>query len=146
MSRFRGRKTQSEDDKAEYSASRVDWDKCVCKALFQTIGHPQSVSHASAIKTILRYLKKTADEGITIKPADSRFNLELYVDADFCGLFGREDPRDPNSVRSRTGYIAMLCGWPIVWKSALQMHLSQSTLKAKYSALSSLLHVFLPLK
>ena len=109
-------------------------------------GQNPKKSHASAVKTILRYLKKTENEGITINPEANRFNLDLYVDADFCGLFGREDPRDPNSVRSRTGYIAMLCGWPIIWKSALQTHLSQSTLEAEYSALSSALRVFLPLK
>ena len=40
----------------------------------------------------------------------------------------------------------MLCGWPILWKSTLQTHLSQSTLEAEYSALSSALRVFLPLK
>ena len=68
------------------------------------------------------------------------------MDADFCGLFGREDPRDPNSVRSRTGYIAILSGWPILWKSQLQTHLSQSTLEAEYSALSSSLRVFIPLR
>ena len=98
------------------------------------------------MKTILRYLKKTADKGIIVKPANKSFNLDLYVDADFCGLFGREDPRDPNSVRSRTGYIVILCGWPIIWKSQLQTHLSQSTLEAEYSALSSSLRVFLPLR
>jgi len=109
-------------------------------------GNDPKQSHASAVKSILRYLKKTCDEGIIVKPANNQFNLDLYVDADFCGLFGREDPRDPNSVRSRTGYIAMLSGWPIIWKSSLQTHLSQSTLEAEYSALSSALRVFLPLK
>ena len=103
-------------------------------------------SHATAVKTILRYLKKTCNEGITVKPHNKQLNLDLYVDADFCGLFSREDPRDSNSVRSRTGYIAILCGWPIIWKSVLQGHLSQSTLKAEYSALLSALRVFLPLK
>ncbi len=39
-----------------------------------------------------------------------------------------------------------LCRWPIIWKSFLQSHLSQSTLEAEYSALSSALRVFLPLK
>jgi len=103
-------------------------------------------SHATAVKTILRYLKKTQDKGIIVKPGDHEFNLDLYVDADFCGLFGREDPRNPESVKSRTGYIITLCGWPIVWKSHLQSHLSQSTLEAEYSALSSSLRVFIPLR
>jgi hypothetical protein len=109
-------------------------------------GHNPKKLHATAIKTILRYLKKTSNDGIIVKPIDNQFNLDLYVDADFCGLFGQEDPRDPNSVRSRSGYIVTLCGWPIIWKSSLQTHISQSTLEAEYSALSTALRVFLPLK
>ncbi len=103
-------------------------------------------SHATAIKTILRYLKKTENKGMIIKPKDSLFHLDLYVDADYCGLFGQEDARDSNSVRSRTGYIVILSGWPIIWKSQLQTHLSQSTLEAEYTALSASLRVFLPLQ
>ena len=109
-------------------------------------GNNPKQSHATAVKTILRYLKKTQNKGIIVKPHQKKFNLDLYVDADFCGLFGREDPRNADSVRSRTGYIISLCGWPIIWKSQLQSHLSQSTLEAEYSALSSSLRVILPLR
>ena len=109
-------------------------------------GHNPKKSHAQAVKTILRYLKGTANKGIVVKPSDGSLKLDLYVDSDFCGLFGREDPRDVNSARSRTGYIVMCCGWPIIWKSQLQTHLSQSTLEAEYTALSSALRTFLPLK
>ena len=109
-------------------------------------GQNPKKSHATAVKTILRYLKKTSNQGIIVKPANKQFDLDLYVDADFCGLFGQENARNPDSVRSRTGYIVTLCGWPIIWKSSLQSHLSQSTLEAEYSALSSSLRVYLPLK
>lgn len=109
-------------------------------------GNDPKKSHAGAVKHLLRYLKKTQDKGIIVTPDNSSLKYDLYVDADFCGLFGREDPRDPNSVRSRSGYIILLNGWPLVWKSFLQTHLSQSTLEAEYSALSSALRVFLPLR
>lgn len=109
-------------------------------------GHAPKKSHATAVKTILRYLKKTMDKGLLVKPCGENFTYDLYVDADFCGLFGQEDPRDANSVRSRTGYIIFLSGWPLVWKSVLQTHISQSTLEAEYSALSASLKVFLPLQ
>jgi hypothetical protein len=102
-------------------------------------------SHATAVKTILRYLKKTADKGTIVKVC-LEFKLNLHVDADFCGLFGREESRDPNSVRSRTGYVISLSGWPIVWKSQLQTHISQSTLEAEYAACSHALKTFLPIK
>ena len=101
----------------------------------------------SAVKTILRYLKGTRDKGTIINPGGDKFHLELYVDADYCGLHGREDMWDPNSVRSRTGYLIKLGVWPIIWKSQeLQTHLSQSTLEAEYTALSSSLRVFLPIQ
>lgn len=102
-------------------------------------------THATAIKTILRYLKKTKDQGTLVKPT-KHLHLDLYVDADFAGLFQREEDRDANSVRSRTGYVIELSDWPLLWKSQLQTHLSQSTLEAEYSALSFALKVFLPLK
>ena len=102
-------------------------------------------SHASAVKMILRYLKKTQDKGTLVHPSD-KLRLDLYVDADFAGLFKREADDDSNSVRSRTGYVILLSGWPIVWKSQLQTHLSQSTLEAEYSALSHSLKTLLPLK
>jgi hypothetical protein len=108
--------------------------------------HDPKKSHATAVKVILRYLKKTHDKGLIIRPTPHQFNLELYVDADFCGLYGQEDCCDPVSVKSRTGYIVLLGGWPIIWKSQLQTHLSQSTLEAEYLALSSSLKTFLPLK
>ena len=70
----------------------------------------------------------------------------MYVDADFAGLFRREPVTSQDSVRSRTGYIIFLGPWPLVWKSMLQSHLSQSTLESEYSALSHALKTLLPLK
>ena len=108
-------------------------------------GHSPKKSHATAVKMILRYLKGTMNKGTLVKPGSKRFSLEMCVDADFCGLFGQEDPKNPDSVRSRQGHVIKLCGWPIVWKSQLQSHLSQSTCESEHSALSSALKTFLPL-
>ena len=47
--------------------------------------HSPKQSHATAIKTIVRYLKGTRNKGMIIKPTGS-FDLNLYVDADFAGL------------------------------------------------------------
>jgi hypothetical protein len=102
-------------------------------------------SHATAVKTILRYLKKTADMGTIVTPTNN-LHLRLYVDADFAGIFGQEDERNPDSVRSRTGYVISLSGWPLLCKSQLQTHISQSTLESEYGALSYALKTFLPLK
>ena len=102
-------------------------------------------SHATAVKTIVQYLKGTQDKGSIIKPT-KQMNLDLYVDADFCGLHNVEHPRDPSSARSRSGHIVMLANCPLVWKSQLQTHISLSTLEAEYSALSNALKVLIPFK
>ena len=94
---------------------------------------------------IVQCLKGTIDEGTIFRPG-KWFELDLCVDADFCGPFKQEDDRNPDSARSRTGCIIKLNGCPVVWKSTLQTQISQSTLEAECSALSHSLKTFLPLE
>lgn len=102
-------------------------------------------SHATAVKTILRYLKRTRTKGTIIK-VSGLLDLDLFVDADFCGLYKVEPDTDPNSARSRTGYIIKLSDCPLIWKSVLQTSITCSTLEAEYNALSTALKALLPLK
>jgi hypothetical protein len=93
-------------------------------------------SHATAVKTIIRYLKRTSDKGMHVH-FTGKLDLVDYVDADFAGLFGHEqDPRNPNSARSRCGYGILLGGVPLFWKSVLMTAICLSTLEAEYQALS----------
>ncbi|KAI2494002.1 hypothetical protein MHU86_20533 [Fragilaria crotonensis] len=108
--------------------------------------HNPKRSHASAVKTLVRYLlHRTSDMGMIVKPTGT-LNLDCYVDADFAGLHGRDPDRSPTSAKSRTGYIITLGGCPILWKSHLQSEISLSTLEAEYSALSSAMRTLLPLR
>ena len=92
-------------------------------------------SHATAVKTIIRYLKRTSDKG-TIITFSGALDMIDYVDADFAGLFGKEPPRNPDSARSRAGFVILLGGMPLFWKSALMTAICLSTLEAEYQALS----------
>ena len=107
--------------------------------------HSPKQSHATAVKMILRYLKRTADRGMEIKPSGT-LDLHCFVDADFAGLHGREPDYVPESAKSRTGYIVFMGNCPIIWKSHLQSEITLSTLEAEYSALSSSLRSVLPLR
>ncbi|KAI2488976.1 hypothetical protein MHU86_25628 [Fragilaria crotonensis] len=107
--------------------------------------HNPKKSHASAIKTIVRYLQRTYDKGMIVKPTGD-LTLDCYVDADFAGLHRRDPDFSPSSAKSRTGYIITLGGCPILWKSHLQSEISLSTLEAEYSALSSAMRTLLPLQ
>ena len=93
-------------------------------------------SHEKAVKRIGRYLKGTKEMGMIIKP-DHNLALDLYADADFAGLFQSEDPEDPVSVKSRTGWVVTLGGIPVTWSSKLQSEIALSTMEAEYIALST---------
>jgi hypothetical protein len=101
-------------------------------------------NHTEAVKIIARYLKGTIDKGIIYKPTDHSF--EVYVDADFGGLWDKESAVDkPITAKSRTGYVIKYAGCPIVWGSTLQSEFALSTTEAEYLALSTSLRQVIPL-
>ena len=77
----------------------------------------------------------TRDKGIILHPQSHSF--DCFVAADFCGDWDRVNADvDPATAKSRTGYVLMYGGCPIVWASKLQKEISLSTMEAEYGALS----------
>jgi len=93
------------------------------------------MSHEKAIKRIVRYLKRTKDQGLVMHVDQSK-GIECFVDADFAGSFNKEKPTNPRDCLSRTGYVVKFAGCPIVWSSKLQTMIALSTTEAEYMALS----------
>ena len=60
--------------------------------------HAPRMIHEVALKRIGRYLLHTKEKMLVMKPTGD-IKLECYVDADFAGLWGSEDPNSPNSVK-----------------------------------------------
>ena len=102
-----------------------------------------STSHEEAVKHICRYLKGAKGHGLTFQPT-TNLDLNLYVDANFAGLWGHEDDQDPVCVKSRTGYVLTLGGCPISWSSKLQTEIALSTTEAKFIALSQAMRELIP--
>jgi hypothetical protein len=101
-------------------------------------------NHTEAVKRIARYLKGTIDNGIIMRPNGNSFNV--YVDADFGGLWDKETAQDkPITAKSRTGYVVMYAGCPIIWASQLQTEIALSTTEAEYLALSTALRQTIPI-
>ncbi|GKB98102.1 putative RNA-directed DNA polymerase [Tanacetum coccineum] len=73
----------------------------------QFVGDPRQ-SHMDAADRLLGYLKATPGQGILI-PKGGGINLTAYSDSDWLGC--------PITRRSRTGYLLLLGGAPISWKS-----------------------------
>jgi hypothetical protein len=107
-------------------------------------------SHSTAVKTILRYLKKTRAMGMTIKPTDE-LTLDLFVDDDVTIGLPRVESTShntsiSNSTHSQIGWIVKLAGCPLIWDSSLQTSNACSTLESKSIALSTAVEVLIPLR
>ena len=86
-----------------------------------------SPEHMTALKHCYRYLKGTADLGITFSRKNDE-DLELYSDADW--------GNDLDDRRSVSGYVSIIAGGAATYSSKKQATVAQATHKAKYMALS----------
>ena len=68
------------------------------------------------------------------------------MDADYSGLYNREPPESPTSVKSRTGYIISVGGCYVMCKSQLQSTIALSTSEAEYGALSQGMRTVIPIR
>ena len=87
--------------------------------------------HMNAAKRILRYLAGTMEMGITYtaQPKSRENVLWGFADADHAG--------DPDSRRSVTRYVLMMCGGAISWSSTRQAVTALSSSEAEFYAASS---------
>jgi hypothetical protein len=93
-------------------------------------------SHGEAIKHIGRYLLATKDQGLILKPTTNTF--DCWVDASHAGEWKKQTAADdPDTAKSRTGYVIMFAGCPLVWSSKLQTEIALSSTEAEYIALST---------
>ena len=102
------------------------------------------LSHERAIIRICHYLLSDPEKGIIYKP-NRLLGLQCYVDADFAGGWLQCDADNPQNLMSRTGYVIMYAGCPILWSSKLQSEIALSTTEAEYIALSQAVREVLPL-
>jgi hypothetical protein len=73
-------------------------------------------------------------------------SFQVWADADFSGNWDKDDATtDPDTARSRSGYVITYLGAPIMWKSQLQGVIACSTCEAEYVCLSQALRRVLPI-
>jgi len=101
------------------------------------------VEHAQAVRWIARYLKGTRDKGLILHPSDHSF--ECFADADFAGNWDPQDTSNPDTARSRSGFIIKYAGCPVFWASKMQTEIALSTTEAEYIALSTALREVIPM-
>lgn len=84
-------------------------------------------AHLAAARTIINYLAATSSLGLLYR-RDGELNIETYCDASFAP--------DEFNRKSRTGYVIMVSGAPVAWRSTLQKVIAHSTAEAEYIAMS----------
>ena len=107
--------------------------------------HNPKQSHAQAVKTIVRYLAGTRTQGTIMRP-NGTLSVNSYSDSDLAGLHKSEPMEDPNSAKSRMGYIISLGGCPLIWKSQLITSVCLATAEAEYYSLSRCLRALIPIR
>ena len=107
--------------------------------------HCPRAIHETALKQVGRYLVGTKDKGLIFTPDDA-LTMECCVDSDFARLWPHEDPHDPISTRSCTGYVLKFASAPVLWKSKLQTENVLRMMESEYVALSTALRDFIPMK
>ena len=83
------------------------------------------MDHWIAVKRVMRYLQKTKDYMLTYRKSE-KLEVIGYSDSDFAGC---QDSR-----KSTSGYIYMLAGGAISWKSVKQTLVASSTMAAEFVA------------
>jgi hypothetical protein len=84
------------------------------------------MSHWGAVKNILKYLRNTKDMVLVYGGCEEELNIKGYVDASF--------DTDLDDSKSQTGYVFMLNGSVVSWKSCKQDLVAQSTKESEYMA------------
>ena len=90
--------------------------------------------HGEAVRWLGRYLKGTRKMGTILKPMPNNKDLEVYVDASFCGDWDpKEAAIDCDTARSRHGYLISYAGCQLLWKSQLQTEIALSRTESQYT-------------
>nr|XP_043630410.1 secreted RxLR effector protein 161-like [Erigeron canadensis] len=84
--------------------------------------------HWIAVKSILKYLWRTKDMFLVYGGLEEELSIKCYTDASF--------QTDRDDSRSQSGYVFVMNGGAVDWKSSKQSTVAQSTTEAEYIAAS----------
>lgn len=88
--------------------------------------HAPTLSHFSAVKRLLRFIKGTLSHGLSYTP--SSFDIHAFSDSNWAG--------DPSDRKSTFGYCVFLGSNLISWSSKKQPIVSHSSTEAEYRSLA----------
>jgi hypothetical protein len=73
-------------------------------------------------------------------------SFDVYADSDFAGNWDKDEANeDADTARSRTGFVIMYAGCPILWGSKLQTLIALSSTESEYYSLSTATREVIPI-
>ena len=89
------------------------------------------MNETKALKCVSGHLKGTGDKAFGMQP-DVTEGSEVHVDSDWAGHW---DPtsamHDPDTKKSRHGFVMMFTGVPVMWSSRLSTSVALSSTEAE---------------
>ena len=111
-----------------YAATCVRPDLCIAVNICSRFVEEPAERHYMALKRILRYVAGTKDLGLRYVPDGKPLTITGFCDSDFAG--------DVLDSKSTSGFLVMVNGCPVSWKSTKQKCTATSTVEAEYIACS----------
>ena len=121
-----------------YAMLRTRPDVALAISLTNRFQSNPEMAHWTAVKNILKYLRRTKDLFIVYRGVDEELIVKGYADASLGS--------DLDDSKSHTGYVFMLNGGAISWRSGKQSVIAQSTMELEYIAACEALNEALWLK
>jgi hypothetical protein len=104
-------------------------DLAISVNLMSQFAAQPSQEHWTAVKRILRYVRGTVDRGLTFRAdSDTGITLTGYSDSDWAG--------DKDTRKSVSGYLFLVSGGVVSWRSQRQSVVALSSTEAEYVALA----------
>jgi hypothetical protein len=84
------------------------------------------IHHRIVVKNVLKYLQNTKDMVLVYGGCEEELSIKGYVDASF--------HIDPDNSKSQTGYVFLVNGGAVSWRSSKQSLVARSTMESEYMA------------
>ena len=115
-----------------YSAFATRPDMCHRVVQLSRFNNNPGETHVKEQKNLLKYINGTLEIGVSFtKPKGEkkeRVRITAFCDSDWAGC--------PDTRRTTCGYVIMVCGGPVAWKSHLKKTLALSSCEGEFMALN----------
>lgn len=112
-----------------FAATCTRPDLCVSTNICARYVENPCQRHCGAVKRIMRYIKGTLNYGLEFRRNGKPIEITAYCDSDFAG--------DVGDSKSTSGYVVLVNGCAVSWKTTKQKSISTSTVEAEYVAAST---------